>query len=101
MFANQTSPVKISGNPMPEPSNLSEIETEMNRLHNAIECLENVQGHHVGRLVSVSCPQAPTDNKGCVQQACGSPLASSIQSMRNRIDAVTARLSEATSALAI
>jgi len=79
----------------------SEVETEMNRLGNALSLLDNAAAHLAGRLRPVSREPGPVAAAPSAREVMTSPLSASLQSAREQVDQVTARINVSIELLAI
>jgi hypothetical protein len=79
----------------------SEVETALNRLSNSLDILVNTQAQLASRLLPVSRPQAPEATGNGVREAMSCPVSEALQSAREAVDQVTARINNSISLLAI
>ena len=84
------------------PASPSEVETELNRLANALSTLENAQQQLVGRLASVSSSASPEAARALpVQEVTTCTLSTAIQAARFDVDRITSRINASIELLAI
>ena len=79
----------------------SEVETALNRLSNSLDALVNAQAQLASRLHPVSRPQAPEAAGQNVREAMSCPVSEALQSAREVVDQVAARIGNSTALLAI